>query len=85
MLKANSVAMLRLLMFLMTLSVRVLRAIFRTREELLIENLVLRQQVAALKKERPRLLVANSNFSWQNSNLSRLVAADELPYSMRCG
>ena len=49
--KANSVAMLRLLMLL---SVRALRAIFRTREELLIENLALRQQVAALKKERPR-------------------------------
>jgi putative transposase len=46
--------MLRLLMFLMTLSVRVLRAVFRTREELLIENLALRQQVAAPKKERPR-------------------------------
>ena len=44
----------RLLLFLMTLSVRVLRAIFRTREQLLIENLALRQQVAALKKERPR-------------------------------
>ena len=52
--KANSLAMLRLLMFLMTLSVRALRAVFRTREELLIENLALRQQVAALKKERPR-------------------------------
>ena len=52
--KANSVAMLRLLMFLMTLSVRVLRAIFRTRDQLLIENLALRHQVAALKKELPR-------------------------------
>ena len=52
--KANSLAMLRLLMFLMTFSVRALRAVFRTREELLIENLALRQQVAALKKERPR-------------------------------
>ena len=52
--KANSVAMLRLLLFLMTLSVHALRAIFRTREELLIENLAFRQQVAALKKERPR-------------------------------
>ena len=49
--------MFRLLIFLMTLSVRALRAIFRTREELLIENLVLRQQVAALKKERPRPLL----------------------------
>ena len=46
--------MFRLLIFLVTLSVRALRAIFRTRETLLIENLALRQQVAALKKERPR-------------------------------
>jgi hypothetical protein len=46
--------MFRLLVFLVTLSVRALRAFFRTREELMIENLALRQQVAALKKERPR-------------------------------
>lgn len=46
--------MLRLLLFLITLSVRTLRALFRSREELLIENLALRQQVMALKKERPR-------------------------------
>ncbi len=46
--------MYRLLIFLVTLCVHALRAIFRTRGELLIENLALRQQVAALKKERPR-------------------------------
>ena len=46
--------MFRLHIFLETLSVRALRAIFCTREELLIENLALKQQVAALKKERPR-------------------------------
>jgi len=46
--------MYRLLIFLVTLSVHALRAIFRTRGELLIENLALRQQVATLKKERPR-------------------------------
>ena len=46
--------MLRLLIFLVTLSVRALRAMFRTREELVIENLALRQQVTAMKKERPR-------------------------------
>ena len=46
--------MFRLLMFLMTFGVRALRAIFRTREELVIENLALRQQVTVLKKERPR-------------------------------
>ena len=46
--------MLRPLAFLVTLAVQALRAIFCSREELLIENLALRQQVAALKKERPR-------------------------------
>ncbi len=46
--------MYRLLIFLVTLCVHTLRAIFRTRGELLIENLALRQQVATLKKERPR-------------------------------
>jgi hypothetical protein len=46
--------MFRLLVFLVTLSVRALRVLFRTREELLIENMPLRQQVIALKKARPR-------------------------------
>ena len=46
--------MLRPLVFLVTLAIRALRAIFCSREELLIENLALRQQVATLKKERPR-------------------------------
>lgn len=46
--------MLRLLIFFVTLGVRTLRAIFRTREELLLENLALRQQVTALKKKRAR-------------------------------
>ena len=46
--------MYRLLIFLVTLCVHALRAIFLTRGELLIENLALRQQVATLKKERSR-------------------------------
>jgi len=46
--------MFRLLIFLVTLCVHTLRAVFRTRGELLIENLALRQQVVALKKARPR-------------------------------
>jgi len=46
--------MFRLLIFLVTLGVRVIRAIFRSREELLIENLALRQQVIALKQKRAR-------------------------------
>ncbi len=38
----------------MTLNVRALRAIFLCRSELLVENLALRQQICALKRERPR-------------------------------
>jgi hypothetical protein len=46
--------MLSPIVFLVTLAVHTLRALFRTREQLLIENLALRQQVIALKKQRPR-------------------------------
>ncbi len=46
--------MFRLLVFLVSLGVRAIRAICRSRAELVIENLALRQQVTALKKERPR-------------------------------
>jgi hypothetical protein len=46
--------MLRILIFLVTLGVRVLRAMCRRRADLVIENLAQRQQVTALKRERPR-------------------------------
>ena len=46
--------MLRVLIFLVSLGARALRAICRRRGDLVIENLALRQQVTALKKERPR-------------------------------
>ncbi|MDJ0861237.1 MAG: helix-turn-helix domain-containing protein [Gammaproteobacteria bacterium] len=46
--------MYRLLIFLVTLGVRALRPILRSREELVIENLALRQQVSVMKKKRPR-------------------------------
>ena len=46
--------MLRILIFLVTLGVRALRAMCRRRADLVIENLALRQQVTALKKQRPR-------------------------------
>ena len=46
--------MLRLLIFFVTLGVRALRAVSRTREELLIEDLALRHQVTALKRKRAR-------------------------------
>ncbi len=46
--------MLRVLIFIVSLEARAIRTICRRRAELVIENLALRQQVVALKKERPR-------------------------------
>jgi putative transposase len=46
--------MLRSIAFLVTLLVRLVRALFRPRAELVLENLALRQQVTALKHARPR-------------------------------
>ena len=46
--------MLRVLIFLVSLGARAARAFCRRRADLVIENLALRQQVTALKKERPR-------------------------------
>ena len=46
--------MLRVLIFVVSLGARALRAMCRRRADLVIENLALRQQVTALKKERPR-------------------------------
>ena len=45
--------MFRLLIFLVSLGAQGVRAICRRRADLVIENLALRQQVAALKMERP--------------------------------
>ncbi len=46
--------MLRVLIFIVSLGARALRAMCRRRADLVIENLALRQQVTVLKKERPR-------------------------------
>ena len=46
--------MVRLVVFLVSVSLDLLRAIFRSRDELLVENLALRQQVATLLRRRPR-------------------------------
>ncbi len=46
--------MLHILIFLITVGVRAIRTMCRCRADLVLENLALRQQVAALKKERPR-------------------------------
>jgi len=45
--------MLRVLIFVVSLGARALRAMGRRRADLVIENLALKQQVTALKKERP--------------------------------
>ena len=49
--------MVRLLTFLISFAVRAIRALCRSRDHLVIENLALRQQVAALKKKRPQPLL----------------------------
>ena len=45
--------MLDVVVFLVSLGVRVIRAMCRRRADLVLENVALRQQVTALKKERP--------------------------------
>ena len=46
--------MLNVVVFLVSLGVRAIRAMCRHRANLVLENVALRQQVTALKKERPR-------------------------------
>ena len=46
--------MLRVVIFLVSLGARATRSLCRRRADLVIENLALRQQVTALRKERPR-------------------------------
>ena len=46
--------MLDVVVFLVSLGVRVIRAMCRRRADLVLENVALRQQVTALKKERVR-------------------------------
>ena len=46
--------MARVLMFVVSFGARAVRAVCRCRADLVVENLALRQQVTALKKERPR-------------------------------
>jgi hypothetical protein len=46
--------MLRLVLFLVSLAAWTIKALCLSRSELLAENLALRQQVYALKRERPR-------------------------------
>ena len=45
--------MLDFVVFLVSLGVRAIRAMCRRRADLVLENVALRQQVTALKKERP--------------------------------
>jgi putative transposase len=44
----------RLFVVLVIIIIRVVRAVARSRADLILENLVLRQQVTALKQQRPR-------------------------------
>ena len=53
--------MARLLVFVISFTVRVLRAVIRSRADLVIENVALRQQVATLLKQRRRPTLDNAD------------------------
>jgi hypothetical protein len=53
--------MLHVLIFLVSVGARAIGAICRRRADLVIENLALRQQVAVLKRERPRPLLEDTD------------------------
>ena len=64
--------MLDVVVFLVSLGVRVIRAMCRRRADLALENVALRQQVTALKKERPRPPVP-SIYSSARTELAKLL------------
>jgi len=53
--------MARLLVFVISFTVRILRVVFRSRTDLVIENVALRQQVATLLKQRRRPTLDNAD------------------------
>ena len=53
--------MFRVVIFLVSLGARATRSLCHRRADLVIENLALRQQVTALKKERPRPTLRNTD------------------------
>jgi hypothetical protein len=53
--------MARLLVFVISFTVRVLKAVIRSRADLVIENVALRQQVATLLKQRRRPTLDNAD------------------------
>ncbi len=82
--RRNSAAMLRVLFFLISLGAGVIRAMCRRRADLVLENLVLRQQVTALKKERPRPLLEDLDRAfWVAPRRSWPVWASRLVMSTR--
>ena len=54
----------RLLVFIISLTVHVLRALFRSRANLVIENIALRQQVVTLIKQRRRPTLDNADHAF---------------------
>ncbi len=71
--------MLRVLIFLVSLGARALRAMCRRRADLVIENLALRQQVTALKKERPHPATARRRSSLPGRTPKLVARVGESP------
>ena len=53
--------MLQILIFIVSLGARAIRTMCRRRADLVLENLALRQQMTAFKKERPRPVVRENS------------------------
>ena len=53
--------MAKLVLMLVTIVFRALRLVFRSRSELVLENIALREQVDALKQKRPRPQLADAD------------------------
>ena len=70
--------MARLLVFGISFTIRVLRAAFRSRANLVIENIALRQQVTTLLKQRRRPALDNADRAfWVALRAAGLAEVDE--------
>ena len=80
--------MLRVLIFLVSLGARAIRAMCRRRADLVIENLALRQQVTALKKELSIIIISpgldlGPDRVWSKYSNAQRVSSFHLPKGPR--
>ncbi len=67
--------MLRLIVLLVSLGARAIRAMCRRRADLMLENLALQQQVAVLKKQRQRPTLDDTDCAHDYDPTDQILAA----------